>query len=104
MRTISYALLGSLLLPLSVTAESMRCGKWVVSETATPAELLQKCGEPQSKERKEEDVYARNSAGGRTTRIGTQVTERWYYQRSSGSLPRVAVIVDGKIRSIERAE
>jgi hypothetical protein len=104
MRAPTYALLFSLLLPLSASAESMRCGKWVVNETATPDELLQKCGEPLRKERKEEAVYARNVAGGRAGRIGTQVIELWHYQRSRGSLPQVVIIVDGKIRSIERTE
>jgi len=32
------------------------------------------------------------------------VTERWRYQRSSGSLPMLVTIVDGKIVSIERTE
>jgi hypothetical protein len=32
------------------------------------------------------------------------VTERWYYQHSSGSLPMMVKIIDGKIISIERAE
>ena len=35
----------------------MRCGKWVVNETMTTAEILQKCGEPQNKEVSKEDVY-----------------------------------------------
>ncbi len=38
------------MLPLAAAAESMRCGKWVVNETMTTAEILQKCGEPQRKE------------------------------------------------------
>ena len=50
------------LLPLCASgaalAESMRCDKWVVNETASVAELVEKCGEPLSKESEIEDVMA----------------------------------------------
>ena len=52
------------MLPLAATAESMRCGKWVVNETMTTAEILQKCGEPQNKEVSKEDVFAQEPARG----------------------------------------
>jgi hypothetical protein len=99
------ALVASLLLilPLAAAADSMRCGKWVVNETASSAEILQKCGEPQQKDVTKEDVYARNAVGGRS-KVGVTVTERWIYKRSSGSLPMRVTIVDGKVVSIARAE
>lgn len=103
MRTISYSLLLSLLLPVAASAESMRCGKWVVNETVAPAELLAKCGEPQRKEEQTSDVYGLNAAG-RSIKTGTTVTQRWFYQPTPGALPRVVTIVDGKIRRIERTE
>jgi hypothetical protein len=90
-------------LPLSAMADSMRCGQWVVNEDTVAAELLQKCGEPQKKDVSTEDVISRNPAG-YTRKTGVQVTERWYYQRSSASLPMVVTVVDGKIKSIARAE
>src|SRR5690349_18964291 len=92
-----------LLLPLAAPAESMRCGKWVVSETASTSEILEKCGEPQQKDVSNEDVYARNAAG-YSNKVGVKVTERWRYQRSSGVLPMLVTIVDGKVISIERTE
>lgn len=90
-------------IPTLSLADSMRCGRWVVNEETAAAELLQKCGEPQKKDITTEDVITRNPAGF-TRKTGTQVTERWYYQRSSASLPMVVTVVDGKIKSIERAE
>ena len=90
-------------LPLVSFADSMRCGQHVVNEETVLAELLQKCGEPQTKDVSTEDVISRNPAGF-TRKVGTQVTERWHYQRSSASLPMVVTVVDGKIKSIARAE
>ena len=90
-------------LPIGAMADSMRCGQWVVNEDTVAAELLQKCGEPQKKDVSSEDVISRNPAG-YTRKTGVQVTERWYYQRSSASLPMVVTVVDGKIKSIARAD
>lgn len=93
-----------LALPGAAAADSMRCGRWVVDETASVAELLEKCGEPTSKEIETEDVMARNAATGRVFKVGTSVTERWLYRRGTQLLPMRVTIVDGKIRRIERAE
>lgn len=92
-----------LLLPLAASAESMRCGKWVVSETASTAEILEKCGEPQKKDVAREDIYARNALGN-TNKVGVKVTERWRYQASPRQLPMLVTVVDGKVVSIERTE
>jgi hypothetical protein len=99
------ALIASLLLmlPLAAAADSMRCGKWVVNETASSAEILEKCGEPQKKDVTQEDVYARNTIGG-TSKVGVTVKERWLYQSSNRALPMLVTIVDGKVVSIARAE
>ena len=91
------------ILPLAASAESMRCGKWIVNETMTTNEILQKCGEPQKKDVSKQDVFAKNPAG-YTTKRGEQVTERWYYKPSSGSLTMLVKILDGKVISIERAD
>ena len=101
----SPAILMSVLsiLPLAAAADSMRCGKWVVNETMTTAEILQKCGEPQNKEVSKEDVFSRNPQGF-VTKHGEQVTERWYYKPSPGALTMVVKVLDGKVISIERAD
>ena len=101
MRTNLLALLVLLLACTPVLAESMRCGAAIVDETASVATLLEKCGEPQSKDVRTEDVYAPNVTGG-TRKIGTRTIERWTYQRSSSALPMAVTIIDGKVTRLER--
>ena len=103
MRVPAVVLSALSILPLTASAESMRCGKWIVNESMTTDEILQKCGEPQKKDVSKEDVFAKNPAG-YTTKRGEQVTERWYYKPSSGSLTMMVKIIDGKVVSIERAD
>ena len=102
MRALVTILLMSLIAPLA-SADSMRCGNRIVNETMSTAEILEKCGEPQNKEVSKEDVFARNP-NGFVTKRGEQVTERWYYKPSAGSLAMVVKIIDGKVVSIERAD
>lgn len=88
--------------PWMACAESMRCGKWVVNEEATLAEIMEKCGAPLQREQRTEDVFARNALGNRS-KVGTTTIEHWYYQQGTGSLRMRVTIVDGEIKSIERA-
>ena len=81
----------------------MRCGKWVVSEQSSPAEIHDKCGEPQQKDVSHEDVLGRNALGN-PIKLGVKVTERWRYQRSTSALPMLVTVVDGKVVSIERTQ
>ena len=103
MRVPAVVLATLSILPLAASAESMRCGNKIVNESMTIDEILQKCGEPQKKDVSKEDVFAKNPAG-YTTKRGEQVTERWYYKPSSGSLTMMVKIIDGKVVSIERAD
>ena len=103
MRTTFVAISVLSMLPFAASAESMRCGKWVVNETSSAAEILEKCGEPQKKDVSHEDVYAQNALGN-TNKIGVKVTERWRYQASNRVLPMLVTIVDGKVVSLERTE
>lgn len=103
MRILALSCLTLLILPRAASADSMRCGKWVVNETSSSAEILEKCGEPQQKDVTKEDVYAKNTIGG-TSKVGVTVKERWIYKRNSGSLPMQVTIVDGKVISVARAE
>lgn len=94
----SVAMAGS----LCAHAEAMRCGIHVVNESETVAGLLNKCGEPQRKEVIEQDVRALNPAG-RSIKVGTEIIEHWWYQKSSRALPMKVTIVGGSIKKIERA-
>ncbi len=63
MRTTFVAISVLSMLPFATQAESMRCGKWVVSETSAVAEILEKCGEPQKKDVSHEDVLCAERSG-----------------------------------------
>lgn len=84
--------------------ETIRCGSWVIDESATVEELVRKCGEPASKRLEEQDVRVRspNDGASNTRKIGTTVTEFWTYDRGSQASPVLVTIMDGKIRAIER--
>lgn len=88
---------------VAADADSMRCGKWIVNEQSTPAEILEKCGEPQDKNVIREDVRGRSATGG-SFKVGVSIKEQWYYRRGTQSLPMMVTIVDGKVVSIERVE
>jgi Protein of unknown function (DUF2845) len=87
----------------TAAADSMRCGKWVVNEASSAAEVVEKCGEPQRREETKQDVLGTNSLGN-TIKLGVQTIERWYYKPSTGSLPMLVTVVDGKVKTIERAD
>jgi hypothetical protein len=103
MRSIFLAGVALCAVPV-VQADSLRCGNKLVSEAATLDELLQKCGEPQSRKVEKEDNYAINPNGARVKTGGQTTRERWIYQPSTRSLPMAVQIVDGKIISITRAD
>jgi len=79
--------------------DDVRCGNSIVNSDMTPAEILQKCGEPTSKQVTTEDVRAANAGGG-TRKIGMTHTEVWTYDRGSNAFGLVVTIVDDKVKSI----
>src|SRR5579863_5271638 len=85
---------------IAVCDEQFRCGSWLVSTQTSVAELLQKCGEPSSRQVSTEDARA-HVVGGGTQKVGTTTTEIWRYDRGSRML---VTIVDGNIQSIERGK
>lgn len=82
---------------------ALRCGSWVVTLPVSKAELLQKCGEPASRETTAEDVRVARRGGG-SHALGTTTVEKWTYRPEPGSLPMLVTLVDGKVTRIERAE
>ena len=91
-----------LLLPLVASAETFRCGKWIIDQETTREELLQKCGTPTTRESRVEDVRAPNVYTGGNTKVGETVIETWVYDLGAGKSPMVATIVDGRVKKIER--
>ena len=90
--------------PMAHADESMRCGKWVVSSEVSVQELLSKCGEPTSKQSETNDVRARYSNRNGTFVVAQTTTEWWYYDRGSRAFTMVVTLIDGKIKSIDKAE
>jgi hypothetical protein len=87
----------------TAAAESFRCGRWVISEDLAPAEIREKCGEPDAKTVETKDVYGPSDVTGRgSIKRGTTTTERWTYHRGTQARAMIVTIVDGKVRSIER--
>ncbi len=94
----------AILLPLAASAETFRCGKWIISVDMTPEELTSKCGAPTSHESRTEDIKSRNRNNGLLIKTGETTTETWTYDRGSQAAPMVVTIIDGRIKSIERLE
>lgn len=93
-----------LLLPLAASAdETFRCGKWITSSDMSVSELRTKCGEPTSMTSETKDVKTRNANNGLVVKVGETTIETWTYDRAPGRA-MVVTIVDGKIKSIGRAE
>jgi hypothetical protein len=83
--------------------DNFRCGKWIATRDLPVSELLAKCGEPASRESRIEDLLARNANTGLMFKTGEQLVEVWTYERGANAAPMVVTIVDGRIKSIERA-
>lgn len=102
-RLTSGALAVLLTISQSSSAESFRCGPWIASEDMTVDELLQKCGEPAKRTSETVDVYGPGISGGGRVKRGTSTIEKWTYDRGNQAAPIVVTIVDGTIKSMERA-
>ena len=102
--TAGAIVFAALLTSASAMADSMRCGTYIVNESATVNELLSKCGEPQSRDVSKEEQFAVNPNGARYKTGGFTVRERWIYKPSPGKLPMAVSIVDGKITSLTRVD
>jgi uncharacterized protein DUF2845 len=102
MKTATMTAALATLLPLCASAESFRCGKWIIDNDTPLPELKAKCGEPSSRTSRTEDVRAPNQYSGGTTKVGETVIETWIYERGPQAASMVVTIIDGRIKSIER--
>lgn len=84
----------SLTLVESISADSYRCGRRLVSSGDSSADLIRTCGEPKYKDRGTERVKLDGVT--KNTRV-----ERWYYRKNSRSRERVVMIHSGRIVAIE---
>ena len=78
----------------------MRCGSAIVDLGMVAAQVVAKCGTPQSKEVGSAPVKNRSGrrSGGSS---GTTRVERWTYDRGYGQLPALLTFEHGKLKSIE---
>jgi hypothetical protein len=95
----AFAMLG-----IAQADESFRCGKWVVTSSASVSELLEKCGQPVNRQSRTQDVMVRNANTGLMMKTGETVTETWTFDRGTQAAAMVATIVDGRIKSLERQQ
>jgi hypothetical protein len=99
---VRLVLVAFALLPLAASAETFRCGKWIIDDQTVLEELMQKCGTPTSRESRVEDVRSPNQYTGGSTKVGETVIETWTYDLGPGKSLMVVTIVDGRIKKIER--
>ena len=78
----------------SVMADSFRCGRSLVRDGDSPADLLDACGEPRYKDSARSVVTLKG--------VTREVTvKRWHYRHNSRSRPRRVLIYRGEIVGIE---
>ncbi|HEY1283050.1 MAG TPA: DUF2845 domain-containing protein [Steroidobacteraceae bacterium] len=85
---------------LPASADTMRCGSSLIAEGATQGEVLQKCGEPDSRTEIAEPVYA-TRPNGTTYVVGTTTQQVWRYQRRSGQFPANLTFESGVLKKLE---
>ena len=81
-------------------ADSFRCGNYFAREGMNISDITKICGEPSSKEVKEEIVYSRTK-NGVSHAVGTEVTEYWTFDRGWGQFPAMITVKDGVATEIK---
>jgi hypothetical protein len=87
-------LIWSLSLSSFCWADSFRCGRKLIRTGDSASTVLQRCGEPQLKDKGQEKI---RSPGG-TEKV---LVKRWHYKNSARSLQRVVLIYQGKVVAIK---
>ena len=95
---LAFAVAACLALPAA--ADTMRCGSSLIAEGATQGEVLQKCGEPDSRAEISEPIRARRQNGS-TYIVGTTTQQIWRYQRRSGQFPANLTFESGVLKKLE---
>ena len=85
---------------LAAQAETLRCGSSLIQEGASAGYVLEKCGEPSSKETFTEPVLARR-VNGTTFQTGTTTRDVWRYRRGQGQFPAVLTFEMGVLKKLE---
>lgn len=80
----------SLMIPVAVSADSIRCGRKVIRSGDSSADLVRKCGEPQSRDSAQEELWLNRTQ--QKVRV-----ERWHYNQGSSKLARVVLVYRGEV-------
>lgn len=105
--TLSLSIL--FFLPATGHAATLRCGSELVSDDASKADVLLKCGEPMTRDSHTEAVGEKTkqqSDQGRTTTTGHVVyktIEEWTYNFGPHRLMQVAVFENGRLVDVKSA-
>lgn len=100
MRFLLMALaLSPLSFPLAAQAASLRCGADLVSDGASKADVLVKCGEPMAKDSRSEteETKQRGADGEFTKRTVHKTIEEWTYNFGPNRFMQVVVFENGKL-------
>ena len=79
---------------LDAHADSYRCGRKIVRDGDTIAQLLAVCGEPRFKSKGTATI--RVDGVDKRTRV-----QRWHYKKGSRNLERIVLIYRGRVAAIE---
>jgi len=91
-----FALL--LLLPHAGLSASLDCGGGIISEGDTRADVLAKCGSPDSKDSHDEELIERLGPGARQKTFIT--VEEWTYDFGPARFSRIVTLRNGKVADI----
>jgi hypothetical protein len=98
-RLFSCMALAALLFFIDATAFAFRCNDRIVSEGDTKAEVIMKCGEPQAKDARTEEVLTKSDV--RRKRKTTISIDEWTYNFGPSSFIRVLTFTNGKLTDIK---
>ena|SRR5689334_14044800 len=98
--SVVLALAALTLATTAAHADTLRCGKYLIEEGASQAEVGSKCGAPDQEMNVTEPTYAFNREGYRY-QTGTATKIVWRYQRAPGKFPAVLTFEDGVLKKLE---
>ncbi|MBV9531546.1 MAG: DUF2845 domain-containing protein [Bradyrhizobium sp.] len=104
MRTALFGALICLAHVYSVaSADTLRCGSYLIKEGDDASSVLAKCGEPTQRSTIREPVYAVSGNGGTYATDEFAETQVWRYDRGSTQFPVIVKISGEVVRSIRFA-
>lgn len=91
--------IAALLFFIDATAFAFRCGDQIVSEGDSKAEVIMKCGEPEARDARTEEIIEKNDIGRKhRTRVFIDV---WTYNPGPNAFIRVLTFTNGKLTDIK---